>query len=80
MIAIDDPMDKGKNVIKGGYTPSIFFRGKPKKYICERIRTLLKKQIDLLKKYYSDFLKKNIKADNRLCFIFDSFDVKIDDN
>ena len=79
MIAIDDPMDEGKNVIKGGYTPSKFFRGKPKNYICERIRTLLKKQIDLLKKYYSEFRTKNIKTNERLGFILDSFNVKIGD-
>jgi hypothetical protein len=79
MIAIDDPMDEGKNVIKGGYTPSKFFKDKPKNYICERIRTLLKKQIDLLRKYYSEFRKKNIKTDEPLCFILDSFYVKIED-
>lgn len=79
MIAIDDPMDEGKNVIKGGYTPSKFFKGKPKNYICERIRTLLKKQIDLLKKYYSEFRRKNKKTDESLGFILDSFNVKIGD-
>ena len=79
MIAIDDPMDEGKNVIKGGYTSSKFFKDKPKNYICERIRTLLKKQIDLLRKYYSEFRKKNIKTDEPLRFILDSFYVKIED-